>query len=118
MNHQNIERILNQNKRPPAITVICILGFIGSVYTIPLIFSAIASVIGSWYPPYLGLTGIIGFFCFIGFWKMKKWAAYTYAILVFINQIILFSMEIWNAFALIIPSIIIAVVFSQIKKME
>ena len=46
--------------RPVAITVICILGFIGAALAIPLIFSATARGIGAWYPPYLGLTTLIG----------------------------------------------------------
>ena len=36
--------------RPVAITVICILGFIGAALAIPLIFSAAAREIGAWYP--------------------------------------------------------------------
>ena len=46
--------------RPVAITVICILGFIGAALAIPLIFSAAARGIGAWYPPYLALTTVIG----------------------------------------------------------
>ena len=35
--------------RPTTITVICVLGFIGGLITVPLIFSDIARRIGDWY---------------------------------------------------------------------
>src|SRR6266487_6964705 len=98
MNYVNMEqqKIIDQptqhpteKKRPTAITVVCILGFIGAAITIPLIFSASARQIGSWYLPYLGLSAVIGVICMIGLWNMKKWAAYLYTVFVLINQIVL-----------------------------
>ena len=39
MEQQSIDNQVNEKKRPTAITVICVLGFIGAAVTIPLIFS-------------------------------------------------------------------------------
>ena len=103
--------------RPVAITVICILGFIGAAITLPLIFSATAAGIGSWYPPFLGLSALVGLICMIGLWKMKKWAAFLYAALVAVCQIVLLSMGLWSAFSFLVPAIIIAIAFANLSKM-
>ena len=51
MEQQQILDQTNENpdskKRPTAITVICVIGFIGAAVTIPMIFSDIAGQIGS-----------------------------------------------------------------------
>jgi hypothetical protein len=104
--------------RPTVITVICILGFIGAALTIPLIFSNTAQSIGSWYPPYLGASAVVGLICMVGLWKMKKWAVFLYTLLMVVNQVVLFSMGVWNPFALLIPVIIIAIGFANLSKMS
>jgi hypothetical protein len=119
MEQQGILDQSTENKhRPIAITVICVIGFIGAVFTIPMIFSPITRQIGNWYPPCLGLSALIGLICMIGLWKMKKWAAYTYTAFVVINQIVLIVMGIWNILALIIPGIVIGIALSHINKMD
>ena len=105
------------NKRPKSITVICVIGFIGVLITIPIIFSSIAKQIGVWYPPYLGLSSVIGLACMIGLWKMKKWAAYTYTGFVGLNQIVLLAMGVWNIMALAIPAIVIFFALKHSPKM-
>jgi hypothetical protein len=105
-------------QRPAAITVICILGFIGAALTIPLIFSSVASAIGAWYPPYLGLSAIIGLVCMIGLWQMRKWAVYLYTAFCVLNQVVLMAMGVWTIFALLIPAIVIAIGFAYISKMR
>jgi hypothetical protein len=37
-------------KRPISITIICVIGFLGALIGIPVIFSPIAQQIGPWYP--------------------------------------------------------------------
>lgn len=122
MEQQNIANQVNEKqeekKRPTAITVICVLGFIGAAFTIPLIFSDIAGQIGSWYPLYLGLSAIIGLVCMVGLWQMKKWAAYTYTGFVGLNQIVLLTMGVWNVMALLIPAIVVGIALTHLKKMD
>ena len=119
------QKILNQSnsdlqnkKRPIAITIICILSFIGALFVIPMIFSDIAEQVGSWYPPYLGISSMIGFICMIGFWQMKKWAAYTYTGFVALNQIVLLTMGVWSIGSLILPGIVIAIALAYLNKMD
>ena len=122
MEQQEILDQTNENpdskKRPKAITVICVIGFIGAAFTIPMIFSDIAGQIGSWYPPYLGLSAVLGLVCMIGLWKMKKWAAYTYTGFVALNQVVLLAMGVWNIMALIIPGIVIGIALTHVNKMD
>ncbi|WP_428741141.1 hypothetical protein [Tenacibaculum sp.] len=109
---------VDSKKRPIVITIVCVIGFIGAVFAIPMIFSDTARQIGSWYPPYLGLSAIIGLACMLGFWKMKKWAAYTYTGFVTLNQVVLLIMGVWNIMALIIPGIVIGITLSYVNKMD
>lgn len=104
--------------RPVAITIICILGFIGAALTLPLIFSDMARGIGAWYPPYLGFSAVAGLICMVGMWKMKKWSVFAYTALVIVNQVVLFTMGVWNPFALLIPAIVITIAFANLSKMS
>jgi uncharacterized membrane protein len=106
-----------QQQRPPVITLLCILGFIGVLFMIPKVFSKVAQDVGSWYPPYLVFVGAIGLVCNIGFWKMKKWGFYGYVAFVILNQIIMFSTGTWLPMALIAPAIIIAILALYFKRM-
>src|SRR5262249_11980911 len=104
--------------RPTAITVICILGIIGAVFTIPLIFTDIARQIGAWYPPYLAFSAVIGGICMFGFWKMRRWAVFTYPALCVINQIVLLLTGHWNVLAILLPGIVIAIAFAYLSRMR
>jgi hypothetical protein len=76
---------IGKTERPLAITVICILGFIGAGLSIPKVFSDIAKQIGNWFPHYSGSITAISLFCMIGLWFTKKWAIYAYICLVPFN---------------------------------
>jgi hypothetical protein len=112
------------SNRPVAITVICIIGFIGALLSAPMLVAILGGAnlggvaLPGWYGPYLGLSIIIGVISLIGLWMMKKWGAILYAVLFLVNQIVLFSAGMWSPFALLIPLIILAVAFSQFSKMD
>jgi hypothetical protein len=105
-------------KRPVAITVICVIGFIGAAITVPLIFSVTARSIAPWYPPLVGVGAVIGLVCMIGLWVMRKWAVYAYTAFAAINQVILLATGLWNPLALILPGIVIGVMFIYLSKMQ
>jgi hypothetical protein len=105
-------------KRPTSITVICVIGFLGALVSLPLIFSPIAQEIGSWYPPYLGFSTVVGLVCMVGLWTMKKWAAYAYTGFVALNQIVLLAMGVWNVMALLIPAVVIFFALKHVSKMS
>lgn len=106
------------NNRPKIITVICIIGFIGSAAAIPIAFSDMSRQIGNWYPPYLILSIVVGLICMIGLWTMKKWSVIVYTAFAFINQVVLLTLGVWNILALIIPGIVIVIGFSKYKLMD
>ncbi len=112
------------SNRPVAITVICVIGFIGALLSVPLLLAVLSGAVNTgvalpgWYGPYLGLSIVIGLVSMIGLWMMKKWGAILYAVLFLVNQIVLFTAGLWSPFALLIPLIVIAVAFSQFSKME
>lgn len=54
----------------------------------------------------------------LGLWMMKKWAVYTYAGLVALNQIVFLAMGIWSTMALIVPAIVIFFAFKHVSKMS
>jgi glycerol-3-phosphate acyltransferase PlsY len=105
-------------RRPAAITVICVISAIGALITIPLIFSELARSIGAWYPPYLAFGAVVGLACTVGLWLMRKWAVYLYTALMVLNQIVLFSMGVWNVLALAIPLVVIIIGFVYLSRMR
>jgi len=105
-------------KRPTSITVICIVGFVGALIAVPLVFSPVAQQIGAWYPPYLGFSAIVGLACMVGLWMMKKWAAYTYTAFAIVNQVVLLAMDVWNVIALLVPAVVIAFALKHVSKMK
>lgn len=112
-----VNEIVENAKRPIIITVICVLGVIGGLITVPVIFSPIAREIGAWYPPFLALSAVIGLICMIGLWQMKKWAAYTYTGFAAFGQVAMLVMGIWSISSLLIPGIIVVIVLANVSKM-
>ena len=114
----NRGKMEQQKKRPTVITVMCVLGFIRAIASIPTIILDIAEENLNWYHPYLGLEGIIGFVCMVGLWKMKKWATFIFAGFVGLNQIVYLTMGIWDITVLFIPAIIVGTSLAYVKKMD
>jgi hypothetical protein len=106
------------NERPIAITIICVLGFIGAALSIPAVFMSATSSIGAWYPPYLAVSAVVGLICMIGLWKMMKWSVFAYTAFVILNQCVLMAMGVWTILALIIPAVVIAIGFAYLSKMK
>jgi len=107
-----------KKKRPVAITVICILGFLAVAISIPVIFSDYAADVGDWYQPFALCNVLIVLAAMVGLWKMKRWAVYTYTGVVAVSQIVLLSMEVWAPMSLIVPAMVIATAFAHIGKMD
>lgn len=103
--------------RPLSITIICVIGFIGALFAIPMVFSDAIRGVASWYPAYLGISSLIGLVCFVGLWRMKKMAAYGYAAFVACNQVILLASGLWTLPSLLIPAVVAAVALMNVRKM-
>ena len=109
---------VSKSRRPIAITIICIIGLIGAVIALPMIFSQPSKDLGSFYQFYLGFSTCVGIVSMVGLWKMKKWAVWLYSGFVIINQVILLYLGTWNFFALLIPGIFIGMSLYYVKRME
>ena len=106
------------NKRPVIITVICIIGFIGALFSIPIVFTSFASNVGAWYPPFLGLSAIVGIASFIGLWRMRSWGLYLYLVMFVVAQVVMIAMHIWSPLAPILPIIVLIIGFSFRHRMQ
>jgi hypothetical protein len=106
------------HKRPIAITIICILGFIGAALTLPALFLEEVRNIAPWYPVLVVVSSVIGLACMIGLWMMQKWAVYAYTALTAAGQVILIATGLWNVFSLILPAIIVIVMFMYLSRMR
>lgn len=109
---------IDPHKRPIAITIICIIGFLGAAATLPMFFTDVMRTLPPWYPVFLGVGSVIGLACMVGLWMMQKWAVYTYTAFMVINQVILIATGLWNPFALIIPAIVVVVMFIYLSRMR
>lgn len=121
--HQQIRKhtvneIIKKTDRPTSITIICIIGFIGAVMALPLIFSPMAQQISFWQQFYLALSSFVGLACMLGLWMMKKWAVHAYIGLTALNQIVLLAMGLWSAMALLAPAVVIFFALKHISKMS
>jgi len=63
-----IETAQPSDSRPVIITVLCLVGFIGGLFSVPMIFPRVARDIGAWYPPLLAFSAVVGFVCMVGLW--------------------------------------------------
>ncbi len=121
MNETTIDQVVTnqKTKRPVAITIISILGFIGSLFSILILILALSKGrVSTAYAIMLPLSSIIGIASMVGLWKMKKWGVYLYSVLILFNQIFLIYLGVWSAVSLIIPAIVLGVAYANINKMS
>jgi hypothetical protein len=105
-------------RRPIAITIICVIGFLGIIPTVLLLFSETARNIAPWYVPFLGVSAVVGLASFVGLWMMRRWALYLYTGFAVLVQGVLLATGLWQPLAAILPGIIIAVGFAYVSKMR
>ena len=113
--------------RPLLITIICILGFIGTtigILTPVLIFTPQEILLEqgiSFSTTYLILTSIISIallYSFISIWKMKKLGIYLYILFSIINYIIGFQENLVSPKNLIVPVIFVIICYYYFKKFK
>mgnify|MGYP001199863861 CR=1 FL=1 len=67
--------------------------------------------------PYQGLSVFLGLVCMLGLWRMKQWAAYTDSGFAVLNQVVLALFDVWNAKALALPALVIAILVRYLPRM-
>ena len=113
-----MSEMTNAVKRPTSITTICVIGFLGALISVPLVLSDVARQVGYWYPPYLGLSAVIGLACMVGLWMMKRWAAYSYTVFVVPNQVVLLTAGAWSVATLLIPAVVVFFALIHVSEMS
>jgi VIT1/CCC1 family predicted Fe2+/Mn2+ transporter len=114
---------VKKEKRPTAITVICVISFLGALFPVlffffsPLARQVFAQQFGAWSLSYMAFSTIAGLVCTVGLWLMKKWAAYAYIGLAAVNLAVGLAAgqsDIWTS---LIAVIIIFFALKHVAKM-
>jgi hypothetical protein len=105
-----------KTNRPSSITLISVLAIYATFLSFYFILRGEVQGIGN--TLFFALGGIIFLVCGIGFWLMKKWAVYVYAMFALIDQIVLLLMGRWTLMALLIPAIVVYVGYKHLSKMS
>jgi hypothetical protein len=72
-------------ERPPIITLICIVGFLGAVFSLLTINSAFNTALGTTFQTYYAVSLLISIVAYIAMWKMKKWGAVLYCVIAVVH---------------------------------
>ena len=109
-------------KRPKLITVFCVLGFIGVPFVlgglfIPTARDLIIQQYGSSFVPITLFTTLLGFIGLVGYWKMRKWGVYVYTTMAVLSIGYGLIVGIPGILGYILPLVIVAVGFANLKKM-
>ncbi len=113
-----MEEAFEKPLRPRAITVICVIGFIGVAFSVLQFFVPKVQQIGAWYLPYLGGSLVVQLLCLVGLWHMKRWAVFAYAGFVLLNQLVLYTNNLWEVKALILPAVVVLLLLKYLPKMS
>jgi hypothetical protein len=106
------------HRRPPIITVICILKMIGTLVSIFVIFSEEAKLTASWFPAFLTIELLITYVWIWGVWKMRKWGVYTYLAWTFVVEAVLSKIGCWQLSDVVRPAIVLGILFWHIDRMR
>ena len=105
-------------KRPLLISIVCILGFIWIVFSLPAVFSPTVKKLGDWYPALFGFIVAASFISYIGVWHMKRWGCSLFIITFFIKEIILIITEDVSASGIIFSLFFICTMVAYFKRMD
>ena len=105
-------------KRPVLITIVCIIGFIWIVYSLPAVFSPSVKKLGDWYPAIFGLIVACSFISYIGVWNMKRWGCNLFIITFFSKEILLIIINDVNYVGIIVSVFIISAMVAYYKRMD
>jgi hypothetical protein len=75
-------------KRPKALTVFCVLGYISIVISFPQVFSPQVKKLGLLMPALSGLLVAANFMAYVGIWYLKRWGAELFLYSYFLKSIL------------------------------
>ena len=65
-------------KRPKIISLICIIGYITTLFTFPQVFSPVIKKLGVLMPAVYGILVACNFISCVGVWYFKRWGVQLY----------------------------------------
>ncbi len=104
--------------RPPILSVLCVLGFLGCFFKIPFVITLSGQGAEPWYAVYITFSTICTIVCLAGLWLMRKWGVIGYTLLMAINQWLYLSFRKWDANALIFSAAVALVGWIYYRRME
>ena len=113
-----MDNVTEKPKRPSSITLISVIGIYGGFLLFYFIINTGVQELDPLNTMFFAFGGIGFFVCGIGFWFMKKWAVYTYAVFAALNQVALLIMGRWNIFSLLISAIVLYVGYKNLSRMS
>jgi len=120
---ENSSLTKQKEQRPTLITVFCVLGFIG--IPIMLLSIAIPEVRNQMIQQYgnlvmlnLIVSSILGTIGLVGLWQMKKWGVYFYTAMAIFSTLFSIYQGISFNLGYILPPVIAAVGWMNLKKMK
>ena len=105
-------------KRPSSITLISVFAIYGGILLFWFIFQVGIQNFGIGNVIFFGISGFVFLICGIGFWLMRKWAVYLYAVFAVVNQIVLLLTGKWTVLSLVLSAIIVFVGYKNLSKMS
>ena len=121
MENGHADAILEQKritKRPLSISIICVLGFIASLFAIAQTLMFFPSIVGVWVPFLVVIASFVTMINLSGLWLMKRWAAYTFVSFFVINQFLLVILGAWRISSFISPAIATLFVLMHTERMK
>ncbi|GAB2832537.1 hypothetical protein [Ferruginibacter profundus] len=114
-----IEDKEGRNSVYPIVYVACVLAVLETIPTLLLWTTEVAYMVGQWYLNFLLISTLLIWVTVAGVWKMKKWAAFAYTLIIIVTQIVLFKYNVmWNYASLILPTIVILTILYYFKRMS
>ena len=110
--------IMSKPKRPSSITLISVFEIYGALMLFYFIFRPGIQNLDLGNTAFLAIAGIILLVCGIGFWFMKKWAVYAFAIFGIVAQIFSLVIGRWNFTPLLLTIIIVYIGYKHLSKMS
>jgi len=115
-NEEYISFVVKKIKRPFAVTIICLIGFLELL--ISIIYNQIFIVKDYYSTSYVSFILLLTMVCIIGLWNMKKLALYIYTGMFLINQFIMIYLGHWTLNSIVLPSFFIGIALFYLNKMD
>jgi len=105
-------------KRPKLITIICVIGFVWVVISLPGVFAPSVKKINDWMPALLGAIRASMFIAFIGVWYMKQWGVRLFISIFFVKEIIFLLIDDTNFLSVVLSIFFIICMLIFYKRMD